>query len=107
MQMANVTVLSPVGELRAATAAIPAPPRALQGLTAGFLDNTKHNFDRLVDGIGHAQKERFGVARVVHARKANAASPSAPDILPAPAEEGDLVFTGAACLRSCTSVSLH
>jgi len=81
--MANITVLSPVGELRAATAAIPAPPRALQGLTVGFLDNTKHNFDRLVEGIGLVLKERFGVARVVHARKANAASPAAPHIIAA------------------------
>ena len=94
--MANVTVLSPVGELRAATAAIPAPPRALQGLTVGFLDNTKHNFDRLVEGIGLVLKERFGVARVVHARKANAASPAAPEIIAALAKECDLVFAGSA-----------
>ena len=94
--MANVTVLSPVGEFRAATAAIPAPPRALQGLTVGFLDNTKHNFDRLVEGIGLVLKERFGVARVVHARKANAASPAAPDIIAALAKECDLVFAGSA-----------
>ncbi len=94
--MANVTVLSPVGELRAATAAIPAPPLALQGLTVGFLDNTKHNFDRLVEGIGLVLKERFGVARVVHARKANAASPAAPEIIAALAKECDLVFAGSA-----------
>ena len=94
--MANITVLSPVGELRAATAAIPAPPRALQGLTVGFLDNTKHNFDRLVEGIGLVLKERFGVARVVHARKANAASTAAPDIIAALAKECDLVFAGSA-----------
>ncbi len=94
--MANVTVLSPVGELRAATAAIPAPPLALQGLTVGFLDNTKHNFDRLVEDLGQVLKERFGVARVVHARKANAASPAAPDIIAALAKECDLVFAGSA-----------
>ena len=94
--MANITVLSPIGDLRAATAAIPAPPLALQGLTVGFLDNTKHNFDRLVEGIGLVLKERFGVARVVHARKANAASPAAPDIIAALAKECDLVFAGSA-----------
>ena len=94
--MANITVLSPIGELRAATAAIPAPPLALQGLTVGFLDNTKHNFDRLVEGIGLVLKERFGVTRVVHARKANAASPAAPDIIAALAKECDLVFAGSA-----------
>ncbi len=74
--MANITVLSPVGEPRAATAA--------------------NNFDRLVEGIGEALKERLGVARVVHARKANAASPAAPDLIAALAKECDLVFAGSA-----------
>jgi len=96
MRMANITVLSPVGELRSATTAIPAAPGSLQGLTVGFLDNTKHNFDRLVDGIGLALKERFGVARVVHVKKANAATGAAPDIIAALAKECDLVFAGSA-----------
>ncbi len=94
--MANITVLSPVGERRVAAAEIPAPPVALRGLTVGFLDNTKHNFDRLVDGIGLVLRERFGVARVVHVRKANAASPAAPEIIAALAKECDLVFAGSA-----------
>ena len=94
--MANVTVLSPVGELRSTTTAIPASPGTLRGLTVGFLDNTKHNFDRLVEGIGLAMKERFGVTRIVHLRKANAASPAAPDIIAALAKECDLVFAGSA-----------
>ena len=50
--MSLITVLSPVGELRTATTAIPRMPADLRGLTVGFLDNTKHNFDRLVEGIG-------------------------------------------------------
>ena len=94
--MAHITVLSPVGELRAAPVTIPAAPAALRGLTVGFLDNTKHNFDRLVDGIGVVLTERFGAARVVHVKKANAASPAAPDIIAALAKECDLVFAGSA-----------
>jgi len=94
--MAKVTVLSPIGELRAATAAIPALPAALRGLTVGFLDNTKHNFDRLADGIGRALGERFGVSRVVHARKANASTGAAPDIIERLAKECDLVLAGSA-----------
>jgi hypothetical protein len=94
--MANITVLSPVGELRAARVAIPASPVALRGLTVGFLDNTKHNFGRLVEGIGLVLKERFGVARVVRVKKANAASPAAPDIISQLAKECDLVFAGSA-----------
>ena len=94
--MANITVLSPVGELRSTTTAIPAAPGRLEGLTVGFLDNTKHNFDRLVEGIGVALKERFGVTRIVHVKKANAATPAAADIVTTLAKECDLVFAGSA-----------
>jgi hypothetical protein len=94
--MSLVTVLSPVGELRTATAAIPPLPADLRGLTVGFLDNTKHNFDRLVSGIGLLLKERYGVERVVHLRKANAATGAAPEIIEALAKECDVVFAGSA-----------
>ena len=94
--MATITVLSPVGERRAATTALPALPRELRGLTVGFLDNTKHNFDRLVQGMGEALTARFGVKRVVHLRKGNAATPAAPEIIEALAKDCDLVFAGSA-----------
>jgi hypothetical protein len=94
--MSLITVLSPVGERRTATAAIPPLPADLRGLTVGFLDNSKHNFDRLVTGIGELLKERHGVERVVHLRKANAATGAAPEILEALAKECDVVFAGSA-----------
>ena len=94
--MATITVLSPVGERRAATTALPALPRELRGLTVGFLDNTKHNFDRLVQGMGEALTARFGVKRVVHRRKGNASTPAAPEIIEALAKDCDLVFAGSA-----------
>ena len=94
--MALITVLSPVGEPRTATMTIPPMPADLRGLTVGFLDNTKHNFDRLVTGIGDLLKARHGVARVVHLRKANAATGAAPEIIEALAKDCDLVFAGSA-----------
>lgn len=94
--MPLITVLSPVGEPRTATTAIPPMPADLRGLTVGFLDNTKHNFDRLVTGIGELLKARHGVARVVHLRKANAATGAAPEIIDALAKDCDLVFAGSA-----------
>jgi hypothetical protein len=94
--MSLITVLSPVGEPRTATTAIPPMPADLRGLTVGFLDNTKHNFDRLVTGIGELLKTRHGVARVVHLRKANAATGAAPEIIEALAKDCDLVFAGSA-----------
>ena len=94
--MAKITVLSPVGDLRKATVALPAAPTTLQGLTVGFLDNTKHNFDRLVEDMTTALRERFGVAEVVHMKKANAATPAGPEIVAALAKRCDLVFAGSA-----------
>ena len=94
--MASIKVLSPVAARRTATTTLPVTPSALQGLTVGFLDNTKHNFDRLVEGIGLALRERFGVAQVVHVRKANAATPAGPEIIATLAKECDLVFAGSA-----------
>ena len=94
--MAKVTVLSPVGELQSAGMAVPPLPGTLEGLTIGFLDNTKHNFDHLVDGIGQVLTERFKAKRIVHTKKANAATGAAPEIIAAMAKECDLVFTGSA-----------
>ena len=94
--MGRIRVLSPLGELRSSSTEIPVLPRDLRGLTVGFLDNTKHNFDRLVEGMGAALQERFGVARIVHRKKANAATPAAPEIVAALAKDCDLVFAGSA-----------
>ena len=94
--MAIITVLNPVGELRAAATTIPALPDDLSGLTVGFLDNTKHNFDRLVSGLSEVLTERFGVRKVVHIKKANAATGAAPEIIETLAKECDLVFAGSA-----------
>ena len=94
--MAKITVLSPIGGGRGATTAVPALPGDLRGLTVGFLDNTKHNFDRLVNGIGAVLVERFGVKRTVHMKKANAATAASPEIVAAMAKECDLVFAGSA-----------
>jgi hypothetical protein len=94
--MTTITVLNPVGDLRVADTAIPALPAELRGLTIGFLDNTKYNFDRLVKGMGQVLQERFGVRDVVYMRKANASTGAAREIIEAMAKACDLVFAGSA-----------
>jgi hypothetical protein len=94
--MTTIRVLSPQGEARAATHAVPSLPQSLRGLTVGFLDNKKHNFDRLVLEMGELMVARWGVARVVHRQKANAATPAAREIVEALAKECDVVFAGSA-----------
>lgn len=94
--MATIKVLSPVAEPRAASVAVPPLPRDLRGLTVGFLDNTKSNFDRLTREMGELLRARFGVKAVVHRKKANASTPAAPELVEAMVKECDLVFTGSA-----------
>ena len=92
--MARLRVLSPVGESLQETVTAPGMPASLAGRTVGFIDNTKHNFDRLADEIGVILRERHGVKTVVRRRKANASTPAAPEILVELAKTCDVVFAG-------------
>jgi hypothetical protein len=92
--MTRLRVLSPVGETRRETVIVPALPEDLAGRTVGFIDNTKHNFDRLADEMGVVLRERHGVKTVVRRRKANASTPAAPEILVELAKTCDVVFAG-------------
>jgi hypothetical protein len=92
--MTPVRVLSPVGDTQQEHVVAPMLPASLAGRTVGFLDNTKHNFDRLAGEIGRALRGRHGVKAVVHRRKANASTPAAPEIIVELAKTCDVVFAG-------------
>ena len=63
--MTRLRVLSPVGDTLRENVTVPGLPTSLSGLTVGFIDNTKHNFDRLADEICGILRERHGVKTVV------------------------------------------
>ena len=92
----RIRLLSPEGEAREAAFTAPPLPTSLTGRTVGFLDNSKANFDRLVTGMGALLPERFGVAGVVHRKKASASSPAPREILEELAKQCDVVFAGSA-----------
>ena len=92
--MAKISVMIPTGERAEASLVVPPLPHDLRGLTVGFLDNTKHNFDLLVQEMGQLLKERFGIKAVVHRRKANASTAAADQIVEGLAKDCDLVFAG-------------
>jgi len=94
--MTMIRVLSPVGVAGGDTASVPPLPGSLSGLTIGFLDNRKANFDLLADEIGALLAKEQGVKAVVRRRKANAATPAAPEIVAGLAKDCDVVFTGSA-----------
>ena len=75
---------------------VPPLPESLVGCTIGLLDNRKANFDRLADEIGGTLRAEHGVKAVIHRRKANAATPAAPEILAGLAKDCDVVFAGSA-----------
>jgi hypothetical protein len=93
--MGTIRVLSPVAESKVSQSAPRPLPADLAGKTVGFLDNTKTNFGLLARQMEALLRERHGLAEAIHRRKANVASPAAPEILAALAGV-DLVVTGAA-----------
>ncbi len=93
--MGTIRVLSPVAESKVSQSAPLSLPTGLAGKTIGFLDNTKPNFELLVRQMEALLRERHGLAGVVYRKKANAATPAAPDVLAAFAGV-DLAVTGSA-----------
>jgi len=89
-------VLSPVGIAGGDMTSVPPLPPSLAGLTVGFLDNRKANFDRLADEIGALLSAEHGVKSIIRRRKANAATPAAPEIVAGLAKDCDVVFAGSA-----------
>jgi hypothetical protein len=94
--MSHIRVLSPVGVAGSGGFNVPHLPRSLAGRTVGFIDNRKANFDLLADEIGAILSEEHGVKAVIRRRKANAATPAAPEILAGLAKDCDVVFAGSA-----------
>ena len=94
--MAEIRVLSPVGVVKVQTVAVPSLPGRWTGRTVGFLDNTKSNFDRLVTDLGELLRQRYGVAAVVHRKKANASTPAPAELIEELAKQCDVVFAGSA-----------
>ncbi len=94
--MARIRVLSPVGAVNTASFSAPPLPTDLAGRVVGFIDNNKANFDRLVDDIGALLTKQYGVKRVLHRKKANAATPAPAEVLAELAKECDVVFAGSA-----------
>jgi hypothetical protein len=94
--MPRIRVLSPIGVATSEAFVVPPLPADLQGLTVGFLDNTKANFDRLVTDLGALLTERYAVRAVVHRRKANVSNPAPPELIAELAKTCDVVFAGSA-----------
>jgi signal recognition particle receptor subunit beta len=92
--MARIRVMSPIGEVAQERFTSPPFPESWKGGVVGFIDNTKHNFDLLAEGLGALLRERYEVRAVVHRRKANASTPAPPELIAEMAKQCDVVFAG-------------
>lgn len=70
------------------------PLDTLKGKVVGFIDNSKPNFNFLVDDLAELLMARHGVAAVIRHRKLSASIPAPEDILLDVRRQCDLVITG-------------
>ena len=70
------------------------PLDQLAGKVVGFIDNSKPNFQYLVDDLAALLVERHGVAGVVRHRKLGASIPAPDPVLADIEAQCDLVITG-------------
>ena len=67
---------------------------SLSGKTVGFIDNSKPNFQHLVDDLADVLVEKYGVASVVKRRKHSASIPAPDAIMAELVASCDAVITG-------------
>jgi hypothetical protein len=77
------------GAGRAPVATAPRP-MDLAGKVVGLLDNTKEQGAAILEAVGEALRQRYGVARVVLRRKEHYSKPAAPELVDAMAREVDV-----------------
>ena len=66
----------------------------LKGKVVGFIDNSKPNFNYLVDDLAELLVSRHGVKSTVKHRKRMASIPAPEEVMQDLAERCDLVITG-------------
>lgn len=70
------------------------PPGSLRGKVVGFIDNSKPNFNHLVDDLAELLVGGYGVARVIKHRKLAASIPAPDPVLQDVEAHCDLVIAG-------------
>lgn len=68
--------------------------KTLSGKVVGFIDNSKPNFDNLIDAISRTLIERYGVKQVIKRRKPMASVPATAAVMQEMVEQCDLIITG-------------
>jgi hypothetical protein len=66
----------------------------LSGKVVGFIDDTKPNFDHLVDDLGELLVKRYGVSTIIKERKHSSSRAASEALISKMAESCDAVITG-------------
>ncbi len=66
----------------------------LAGKVVGFIDNSKPNFNHLVDDLAEILKTRYGVKSVVKHKKPITTVPAGEEVIAELVRDCDLVITG-------------
>jgi hypothetical protein len=67
---------------------------SLQGRVVGFIDNSKPNFNDLVDDLANLLVARYGVRAVIKRDKRGPAMPAPPAVIDELVAQCDVVITG-------------
>jgi hypothetical protein len=93
--MQTITLFDPTAPRREAKVATAKPRLAsLHGITVGFIDNAKPNFEHLVDDLAEMLVSNYGVAKVIKRRKRSASVPAPEETLAEVVRDCDLIITG-------------
>ncbi|MCI0898412.1 MAG: hypothetical protein J4O11_08950 [Chloroflexi bacterium] len=69
-------------------------PAGLSGKVVGLLDNTKEQADIILQTIGEALCERYGVEKVIIRRKEHYSKPAAKEMIDEMANQVDVAIAG-------------
>jgi hypothetical protein len=87
-------IIDPSAPARASVPAVERMPADLRGKVVGFIDNSKNNFNVLVEEMSELLVREYGVDRVVKQRKRAASVPATDEILREIQDHCDLVIAG-------------
>lgn len=90
----HISVFDPSAPERSGGIQRRAPLDGLKGKVVGFIDNSKPNFNYLVDDIDEIMVSRYGVISTLKFSKPSSGVPATDETLRKLVEKCDLVITG-------------
>lgn len=90
----NVILLDPSAPPRSGVHRVTTQFRGFQGSVVGFIDNSKPNFNYLVEELEEILTNEYGVKQIIKRRKTSASIPAPDSMLEELGEHCDLVITG-------------